>query len=257
MRKIGYFRSCLQLGSLGFCISLVVLFASAAKADDDPPSKVDDRFANEAARPKAGAPIQFSKSWDEASLRAKRDGRRLLGYFTGNNCGWCRALEKRTFADAEVVELSRQFVCVEINVSEDRNARLADAHRIDSIPRTFVFTPGGQVIDRRTGYMPAAEYADWLKRVGTAPTANVHTRQEPAVPSPVGFSENEADVVIWFVDASKSMERWNDRDWTGHAHLRRILGTAGLRPRIEHIARVDFAARLRTLAPRRRAKHLI
>jgi hypothetical protein len=32
-------------------------------------------------------------------------------------------------------------VCVEVNISVDKNFRLADAHRIDSIPRTIIFTP--------------------------------------------------------------------------------------------------------------------
>jgi thioredoxin-related protein len=224
-------------------MDLMLLFTGAARADDNPSSKVDDRFANEPARPRAGSPIQFSQSWEEACAQAKRTRRRLLVYFTGNTCGWCRALEKRTFTDSEVVELSKLFVCVEINVGEERNARLADAHRIDSIPRTFIFTPDGKVIDRRSGYLPAAEYADWLMRVGDTPTANLQTRRQPTAPAAVGFGEDEADVVIWFVDASKSIERWNDPDWTSHSHLRRILGSAGLRPRIEHIARDDFAAR--------------
>jgi hypothetical protein len=65
----------------------------------------------------------------------------------------------------------------------------------------------------------------------------------PTAPATVGFPEAEADVVIWFVDASKSLERWNDDDWTGHAHLLRLLRTAGFHPRIEHIARDDFVER--------------
>jgi thioredoxin-related protein len=243
MGNDGYFGSYLGLASLVFLIVFAELLSTPARANDDPPAQVDDRFANEPKRPKAESRIQFSKAWNEASAESKRTGRRLMAYFTSDNCGWCRVLEKRTFTDAEVVELSKQFVCVEVNISEDRNSRLADKYRIDSIPRTIIFTPDDEVIEQRTGYVPAAEYAAWLKGVGNTPTATVETRSSPTAPAPVGFAEADSDVVIWFVDATESLNRWNDGDWTGHAHLRRLLGSAGLRPRIEHISRDEFAER--------------
>ena len=220
-------------------IALATLLISPARATDDEPAKVDDRFANEPKRVKSETPIQFSRSWDDATAQARRTGRRLLAYFTGDNCGWCRAMEKRSFTDAEVVELSKNFVCVEINISEARNSRLADKYRIDSIPRTMIFTPDEKIIERRTGYIPAAEYRGLAQR--GREFGNGHGGRGPNLiaPPPVGFPEAEADVVIWFVDAEKSVDRWNDEDWTGHAHLRRLLQAAGLRPRIEHIARDD------------------
>ena len=97
---------------------------------------------------------------------ARRSGRRVLAYFTGDYCGWCRVMEQRTFTDADVVTLSQRFVCVEVNVEKEENLRLADEFGIDSIPRSLILTAEGQVIDRRTGYIPAAEYADWLKEAG-------------------------------------------------------------------------------------------
>jgi thioredoxin-related protein len=178
MGNDGYFGSYLGLASLAFLIVFAALLITPARANDDPPTEVDDRFANEPKRPKAESKIQFSKSWDEASAEAKRTGRRLMAYFTSDNCGWCRVLEKRTFTDAEVVELSKRYVCVEVSVSEDRNSRLADVHRIDSIPRTIIFTPDGEVIERRIGYIPARvrrlaegcrEYADRDRRDALQP----------------------------------------------------------------------------------------
>jgi hypothetical protein len=102
-----------------------------------------------------------------------------------------------------------------------------------------MFSPDGKIIERSTGYVPAAEYAAWLKVVGDKPAAR-EMGAETIAPAPVGFAEVDADVVIWFVDAAESLKRWSDGDWTDHAHLRRVLGAAGLRPRIEHISRDDF-----------------
>jgi thioredoxin-related protein len=224
-----------------------------------PSSAPEDRFADEPKRPRAEAPVRFSKSWDEARAEAKRTGRRLLVYFTGKNCGWCRVLEKRTLTDAEVVDLTGPFVCVEIDVGEESNLRLADEFRIDTIPRSYVLTPEGQVIDRCTGYLPAAEYVAWLKGVGTKPAAGIVAAagSRPTAPAPAGEPEARADVVIWYVDANRGIERWNDRDWTGHGHLLRLLRAAGLHPRVEHIAREDFPERWDRAEAARRLPELL
>ena len=168
--------------TLGDLAALILLIASAvplispARAEDDPPTTVDDRFANEPNRPKSRVKNPILPVVGRGQRQAKRTGHRLLAYFTSDNCGWCRVLEKRSFTDAEVVELSKQFVCVEVNISEEQEFRLADKYRIDSIPRTIIFTPDGNVIERSIGYIPAAEYAAWLKGVGNTVTATVETR---------------------------------------------------------------------------------
>ena len=225
-------------------IAIGALLGSAGWSTDEASTKPEDRFANEPKRPKGEAPVAFSESWDEARAEAKRTGRRIFAYFTGNHCGWCRVLEKRTFNDAEVVELSKHFVRVELNTGEERNARLVDEYRIDSIPRSFVMTSEGQVVEKRTGYIPPAEYAAWLKAARTKPPSPLGP-EDPVTdaPPPAGAAESEADVIIWFVDATESIKRWGDEDWTGHAHLIQLLRAAGLRPRVEHLAREDFPAR--------------
>jgi thiol:disulfide interchange protein len=85
----------------------------------EPAAGPTDWFGGEPKRPRADAAIRFSRSWDDARVEARRSGRRLMAYFTSDWCRWCRALEKRTFTDAEVVALASQFVCVEINTSLD------------------------------------------------------------------------------------------------------------------------------------------
>ena len=50
-------------------------------------TKPKDRFADEPERLKAESPVQFSHSWDEAQAEARRTGRRILAYFTGEHCG--------------------------------------------------------------------------------------------------------------------------------------------------------------------------
>ena len=230
------------LGLLAACLAghLPVL---VAQSDDLPPS-LEGRFAAEPKRPKAETPVRFSESWEQARAEAKSSGRRILAYFTGDSCGWCRALEVRTLADAEVVALSRRFVCVKLKTSKEENLRLCDEYGIDQIPRSLVLTSDGRDIDRSTGYVPAAEYAAWLAGALTKPPASLETDARRAlVPRPVGAPESEADLVVWFVDAFRSKRRWGDADWTEHAQLIGLLRAAQLHPRIEHLALEDFPAR--------------
>jgi thiol-disulfide isomerase/thioredoxin len=222
---------------------MVMLPGSGSLRAQDSGGAVDDRFSSEPDRPKAESPVAFSRSWDDSRAEAKRSGRRLLAYFTSEFCGWCRALEKRTLTDAEVVALSKDFVCVEVDVRDEKNLRVADEFRIDSIPRTIIFTPDGAIIDRRTGYIPALEYAAWLKGAGTTAPAVAPEPNKAVAPAPVGAPAAVAKLVIWFVDGTREIARWSDSDWTNHAHLLRLLHAAGIEARAEHIAREDFPAR--------------
>jgi hypothetical protein len=80
----------------------------------------------------------------------------------------------------------------------------------------------------------------------------VRARGQATAPAPVGAREDAADVIIWSVDDDRSINRWDDAGWTGHARLLRLLNDAGLRPRIEHMTRATFAERWEDADP----KHL-
>jgi hypothetical protein len=203
--------------------------------------RMDDRFKDEPERAKATTPVRFGDSYAEALAEAKRTDRRLLTVFTGQGCWWCRVLENRTFADAEVAELSRQFVCVEV-YNNDVHAKIWDEFHIEAIPRSFIVTPDGERVDQVDGYLDATGYVDWLK-AGLTKKPRSQSDHAPAPPKPVGADEKRADIVIWFVDHDELMARWDDANWTGHVQLRQVLEHARLRPRIEHISQWDLPAR--------------
>ncbi len=76
-----------------------------------------------------------------------------------------------------------------------------------------------------------------------APALHAASEKQVVAPAPVGARAELADVTIWSVDDKRVIPRWKDREWTGHAQLLRLLGAAGLRPRVEHMAREDFGDR--------------
>ena len=187
--------------------------------------------------------IQFLHSFDEARAEANLVGRRILVYFTNDSCGWCRVLEQRTFTDAQVVDLSKDYVCVEVNTQRD--GRIADEFRIDSVPRSYVLSVEGRIIDKCVGYLPAPEYASWLRAARTKTPGSLEEVDERTVPAPlpVGAPAQEADLIIWFVDATEGIQQWIDKDLMGHFHLLCLLRAAGFNPRIEHIPREAFPSR--------------
>ena len=212
--------------------------ALAVRADDVPASLVD-RFADEPNRPKAQAPIRFLESFHEARAEAGRSHRRILAYFTGRHCGWCRVMETRTLTDAEVVELSQGFVFVKLDA--EKEPRLYDELGVDAIPRSFILSAEGARVDMLAGYRPAAEYAEWLRSGLVKPLAHL-PNEKPEAPMAVGATETETSLLVWFVDGPRTMKRWADPKAFDHPQLLQILRASGSFPRVEHIAFSAFAA---------------
>ena len=114
-------------------VAAIGLISGAIGADDLAKEKAQltkfaDQFKDEPVRPKSRESILFLDSLDKAKSDAAVTKRRIFVYFTGPGCGWCRMLEARTFTDAEVVELSRKYVCVELHTDRDGGARRPDAY---------------------------------------------------------------------------------------------------------------------------------
>ncbi len=163
-------------------------------------------------------------------------------------------MEKRTLTDAEVVELSKKFVCVKLDW--EKEPQLYDKLGVDTIPRSFILTSEGVRIDMLADYRPAAEYAEWLRTGRAKPLAQV-TDEKPKVPTAVGATETEAGILVWFVDGPRTMKRWADPKAFDHRQLLHILRATGSSPRVEHLAFSEFPACWERAAAARRLPDLI
>ena len=232
-----------------------VVHADDKGKDLSQPMKSLDRFKNEPVRPKASDSIRFLDSLEKARSEANTDKRRILVYFTGPGCAWCRVLEARTFTDAEVVALSRKYVCVELHT--DRDGAIADQLRIDSIPRSIVLQSDGTTVDERVGYIPAADYAAWLSTALLKKPEDKSKTSDRIPPPAAGASEADANFTIWFVDNDRVTANWADQDAFGHPLLVQLLSASGLKPRIEHMDRAQFTARWSQADPMHRLPDLL
>ena len=198
--------------------------------------------------------LNFITSLHDGLALARQDGRRVLVYFTGKSCAWCRKMEQDTFTDSQVLHLAQEFVCVKVSI--DEKPELQEQYRVYSIPRTFIVTTNEAPVAQRIGYLPPDEYTDFLtaaKKQSPTTWESLFDEMLAAkatergaqplkyAPPAVGAEFDEADLLIWFVD--RHSDTFADPRWAAHTDLLRILDRHGVRPRVEHVPRWDLMER--------------
>lgn len=113
----------------------------------------------------ANAQIVWVKDYEQGLKAAKEQGKPLLLDFTASWCPPCRTMEKVFWTQKDVIELSKQFVCVKID--SDKNVDLKRKYGVKGIPHITVADSWGEVISWHVGYgkNSAAEIIDKLNFV--------------------------------------------------------------------------------------------
>lgn len=121
----------------------------------------DNPYAEEPRRPRAARPISWLQDFSEALQKARRFKKPILVDFYTDWCGPCKVMEERTYTDAEVVQLSDQFICVRIN--GDQNRALVRRFNVQSYPTLLLLDSRGKEQSRLIGYQPASVLASFLR----------------------------------------------------------------------------------------------
>lgn len=107
--------------------------------------------------------ITWMDDLDKAIAEANVDGRPVMVDFYTDWCGWCKKLDKDTYANPEVQELAGSFISVKVN--GDRNRSVLGKYGVRGFP-TIVFLDGkGSVIDKVVGYLGPQDMASRMKGV--------------------------------------------------------------------------------------------
>ena len=90
--------------------------------------------------------------------------RKIFIHFWAEWCGYCRAMEKETFANPAVAAVLRDnFFLIKVNT--DRDQRVADAFKVQGVPFNLFLSENGSEIDRRQGYIPPKRFKRVLEAI--------------------------------------------------------------------------------------------
>lgn len=112
----------------------------------------------------AGEPTWHSRPQD-AEAKARETGRYILVDLYADWCGWCKVLERDVFATELFKGFAEDFVLLRVDV-EDRGAgsRLQSTYEVSSLPTMLVLDAGGIQVGSLTGFFPASQYVERLRR---------------------------------------------------------------------------------------------
>jgi len=106
------------------------------------------------ARPR---PVEWSQSFDQAASQAKQANKPLMVDFYTDWCQWCKKLDEDVYTDAQVAELSHEFVCVKVDAEQYRD--VADRYKVNSYPTIIFLNSSGLEVSRIPGYEDAGRFA--------------------------------------------------------------------------------------------------
>ncbi|MBN1383580.1 MAG: thioredoxin family protein [Elusimicrobia bacterium] len=86
----------------------------------------------------------------EALLSAEQNNKPLMVDFYADWCGWCKKLDRDTYADPKVAELSDGFVCVKVDTTRDEIS--ARKYKVKGLPTVVFMDSKGEIISRIEGY---------------------------------------------------------------------------------------------------------
>ena len=101
------------------------------------------------------ASIKWVYSYNDALRQAKKANMPVMVDFYGKNCGWCVKLDRETFSNAIVIELSRKFICLKIDVSVSKNRSLAGKYQVRGLPTVIFINSAGEKLGGGPGYRNA------------------------------------------------------------------------------------------------------
>ena len=113
----------------------------------------------------AGAPrsMDWKSTLAEARAASAESKKPLLIDFGAEWCGFCKKLDRETFADERVIRfVSEGFLAVKVDTDKDPAA--AKAHRVQALPTIVVLSPAGKEVHRIEGFRPPDLFIEDMKK---------------------------------------------------------------------------------------------
>ncbi|TNE81378.1 MAG: DUF255 domain-containing protein [Bacteroidetes bacterium] len=136
----------------------------------------------------AGAQANFIKSQDWDGIRKEAAAAKKLIFLDAYTdwCGWCKVMDKKTFADSGIgAFMNQHFINLKLEMEkEDLGIQLALKYGITSFPTYLVFNSDGELVYQTVGYQEVSVFQKTLnemvspdhhvKRPGYTPKFNLY-----------------------------------------------------------------------------------
>jgi thioredoxin-related protein len=112
--------------------------------------------------------------YDKGLIKGKEENKHIFIDFTAKWCGWCKKLDRETFADPEVIKmLEENFVSIKVDGESKRELNI-DGYMISErdltrreygvrgFPALWFLKPDGSKIGPVRGYVPADKFLEAL-----------------------------------------------------------------------------------------------
>lgn len=109
----------------------------------------------------SGDVLPWERDYQVALSRAGEEGKPVMVEFYTDWCGWCKRLERDTFADAKVQQALEHFIPVKLN-AEREGRELATRMGVRAYPTVVFFDSSGRELGRIPGYMSAEPFLEEL-----------------------------------------------------------------------------------------------
>ena len=139
----------------------IVPFALAALAITALVSDEDLSVAKTSKGAPSSTRIAWRTSFAAAQSEARRTGKPILVDFTAAWCTNCKALDTRTYTDANVIRESRKFVAVKVDTDKDPQTALR--YRVSSLPVVAVLKADGTFSSAFLGFRDAKGTVQFLQ----------------------------------------------------------------------------------------------
>ena len=106
------------------------------------------------------AAIKWSSDLTKALSAAKKSKKLILLDFGADWCGPCKKMLATTYKDAAVVQKSKDFIPVLIDI--DKQPKVAEKYKIEAVPTIIFLDSKGTIVARKLGYTSVPEFLKFM-----------------------------------------------------------------------------------------------
>ena len=109
----------------------------------------------------ASAQSPWNQSVTKAFQDARTTGRPVVVFVGTDWCHYCKLMQSQTWSHPTISKVMRQDF-IPLKLDGDRDQEIVKKLVLQGYPATLVYSPNGQQISKKEGFMPPAEAHKWL-----------------------------------------------------------------------------------------------